>query len=37
MPTLATIRNLLARIIYAQHAGDHAAVPRLNTELEKVK
>jgi hypothetical protein len=35
--TLATIRNLQARIIYAQHDGNHAEVLRLKKELEKVK
>jgi hypothetical protein len=39
--TLATIRNLQARIIYAQHYaqhdGKHAEVLRLKKELEKVK
>jgi len=29
MPTLATIRNLQARIIYAQRDGNHAEVLRL--------
>jgi hypothetical protein len=32
-----TIRNLQARIIYAQHDGNHAEVSRLKKELEKVK
>ncbi len=32
-----TIRNLQARIIYAQHDGNHAEVLRLKKELEKVK
>jgi len=35
--TLATIRNLQARIIYAQHDGNHAEVLRLKKELENVK
>jgi hypothetical protein len=37
MPTLATIRNLQARIIYAQHDGNHAEALRLKKELENVK
>ena len=32
-----TIRNLQARIIYAQHDGNHAEVLRLKKELENVK
>jgi hypothetical protein len=32
-----TIRNLQARIIYAQHDGNHAEVLRLKKELEKLK
>jgi hypothetical protein len=35
--TLPTIRNLQARIIYAQHDDNHAEVLRLKKELEKVK
>jgi chromosome condensin MukBEF complex kleisin-like MukF subunit len=35
--TLATIRNLQARITYAQHDGNHAEVLRLKKELEKSK
>ena len=34
---LATIRNLQARIIYAQHDGNHAEALRLKKELENVK
>jgi hypothetical protein len=34
---LAKIRNLQARIIYAQHDGNRAEVLRLKKELEKVK
>ena len=37
MPTLATIRNLQARIIYATNDGNHAEVLRLKKELENVK
>jgi hypothetical protein len=32
-----TIRNLQARIIYAQHDGNHAEVLRLKKELENLK
>jgi hypothetical protein len=34
---LAKIRNLQARIIYANNDGNHAEVLRLKKELEKVK
>jgi hypothetical protein len=34
---LTTIRNLQARIIYAQHDGDTAEVLRLKKELENLK
>ena len=34
---LATIRNLQARIIYAQHDGNTAEVLRLKKELEQLK
>ena len=34
---LATVRNLQARIIYAQNDGKHAEVSRLKKELEKLK
>jgi hypothetical protein len=37
MPTLATIRSLQARIIYAQHDGNRAEVVRLKKELENLK
>jgi hypothetical protein len=37
MPALATIHNLQARIVYAQHDGNTAEVLRLKKELEKVK
>jgi hypothetical protein len=37
MPTLATIRNLQARIVYAHRDGNHAEVLRLKKELENVK
>ena len=33
----ATIRNLQARIIYAQHDGNTVEVLRLKKELEKLK
>jgi hypothetical protein len=35
--TLEAIRNLQARIIYAENDGNHAEVLRLKKELEKVK
>jgi len=31
------IRNLQARIIYAQHDGNHAEVLRLKKEMERLK
>jgi hypothetical protein len=34
---LPTIRNLQARIIYAQHDGNTAEALRLKKELEKLK